>query len=455
MTRSTIAGVTLMVAITGQQTSAHTVMPVRFGSVPAGVGQPQAPRSRRLSSRIAFALSVILAFVVHPAAGLAQPADTAPTSSLLLLIDVSGSMDGEIGNGNPEIKITAAKQAASDAARRAVSRNRVEIAILAFEGTCSRPVPRHVNFTSDIDVLERFIDSLQPGGGTPMAPALLFANRFMKSEGAPAARDQMIVLLADGQNDCGSVADAMSELSASGVIFRHETVGFGIAPDSVAAQDLRDIATTSGGAYHHAADATQLGDLLAEFVDTFSVIDLLGTFARPGTASPHTVRNASSPEPPAPLTEFLGRFRHGDRQQATTSPPEDFHIAVAANSIGSQVHTFRLAWGFGYHSASGNEASHEARSACNTQGRGGCSNLGTPSMRGGCAAVAQGTWTEQGRAPQVRLYAGTSTLGRDAAAAAAMTHCRAFTGAGLAPGALLRSDCVPLAVVCSSDVGRR
>ena len=99
-----------------------------------------------------------------------------------------------------------------------------------------------------------------------MAEAVLFANRFMKDEGASAAPDQMIVLLADGQNDCGSVSDALAELKASGVIFRHETVGLGIQPNSAAAGDLRSIATASGGGYHHASNATQLGDLFMEFV---------------------------------------------------------------------------------------------------------------------------------------------------------------------------------------------
>ena len=72
-----------------------------------------------------------------------------------------------------------------------------------------------------------------------MADALLFANRYLERNGDSAATDRMIMLLADGQNDCGDVAQAMASLQASGIIFRHETVGFGITPNSRAAQDLR------------------------------------------------------------------------------------------------------------------------------------------------------------------------------------------------------------------------
>ena len=260
--------------------------------------------------------------------GHADPKD--PASSLLLLIDVSGSMGDQIGNGNGEVKIVAAKLAAVAAVRQAAKKGTAEVAVLAFEGDCAQPVPRHAGFTTDYAALERFIGGLQPGGGTPMAAAVLVANRFMKDEGASTARDRMIVLLADGQNDCGDVADALAELKASGVIFRHETVGFGIEPDSGAARDLRDIATASGGAYHHAADATQLGDLFVRFVDTFTVIDMLGMFgggrgaaaagapgqpptpsAQPAAGAP---RPASQPAPSAKpatgqVSGLLGQFK--------------------------------------------------------------------------------------------------------------------------------------------------
>ena len=224
--------------------------------------------------RLVIVLTVSGVLLSQGSAAFAQSA----ISSLLLLVDVSGSMGDPIGDGNRQVKIDAARQAATDAIRIAVRKGSTEIAVLAFEGDCSNPVPRHINFTSDFVALERFISSLQPGGGTPMAEAVKYANRFMQREGETSARDQMIVLLADGQNDCGSVTAAMAELQASGVIFRHQTVGFGIEPESVAARDLQDIATAGNGTYHHAADATQLGNVLAESIDTFTVIDMLGMF---------------------------------------------------------------------------------------------------------------------------------------------------------------------------------
>ena len=250
-------------------------------------------------------------------------------------------MGDPIGNGNRQIKIDAARQAAADAIRIAVRKGSTEIAVLAFEGDCSNPVPRHISFTSDFVALERFIGSLQPGGGTPMAEAVKFANRFMRREGQASARDRMIVLLADGQNDCGSVADAMAELQASGVIFRHETVGFGIEPESIAARDLQDIATASNGTYHHAADAAQLGSVLAQSVDTFSVIDMLGMFGGARSAAGRTaqpLQPTSTASETGQVTDMLGQFTPAqtaeEPEEPQTSPGAELCYRTFTNPSG-------------------------------------------------------------------------------------------------------------------------
>lgn len=199
-------------------------------------------------------------------------------SSLLLLIDTSGSMGSPIGYGNSNIKIESAKKAATISVSKAVANDLVEVAILAFEGGCVQPVRRYIDFTTDEAKLISFINTLQPGGGTPMAEAVLFANKFMQSHGKPNSLTQMIVLLADGQNDCGDVKQAIATLQTSGLVFRHETIGFGIEPNSQASSDLRHIASSTGGLYHHANSATQLADVLMSAIDTFTVLDLLGTF---------------------------------------------------------------------------------------------------------------------------------------------------------------------------------
>ena len=204
-------------------------------------------------------------------------------------------MSSVVGDGSGDVKIEAAKEAARIAVKNATQHGLSEVAILAFEGECGDPVRRYLDFTSDSDELYRFIGKLAPGGGTPMAEAVLFANDFMKDRRNPKTAAQMIVLLADGQNGCGSVAEAMSKLQASGIAFRHETVGFGIQPNSQAANDLRDIATVTGGVYHHAASAHQLSDVFAEFIQTITLLEMLGKFQPKSKAVTTTITNPVTP----------------------------------------------------------------------------------------------------------------------------------------------------------------
>ncbi|MDD9985363.1 MAG: DUF4189 domain-containing protein [Spirochaetaceae bacterium] len=300
---------------------------------------------------------------------------------MLLLIDTSGSMDEEIGSGSAEIKLEAAKQAAIAAVDRATASGTAEVAVLAFEGGCHAPVSRYIEFTTDVDRLTRFIDSLQTGGGTPMAEAVLFANRFMRDHGDPAANSQMIVLLADGGNDCGDVAQAMAELQAAGIVFRHETVGFGIEPASEAASELRHVATASGGEYHHAASATQLADVFMEFVDTMTVIDLLGSFGI-GTS-----RDASSASPPAGSTPDSTAQSTPGRDSDTGSVTDligTFTVEDPKETAGAlAIDTDKgAAWGWAAGYPTVGEAEREALAECGA----GCRIVVT--FEEGCAAYA-------------------------------------------------------------------
>ena len=291
---------------------------------------------RRPALRAACALAQALLVFGLALAGTNSHAQTRGriASSLLLLIDASGSMGDPVGGGHPQAKIDAAKQAATAALGRAARSGSVEVAVLAFSGDCADPVPSYQTFTRDVGQLTAFIDGLQPGGGTPMADALLFANHFMNQNGHAGASDRMIMLLADGENDCGDVSQAMATLKASGVIFRHETVGFGIAPNSPAAQDLREIATQTGGTYHHAADATQLADVFMEFVDTFTVIDLLGRFgksATPSVSSPPPNLGGQNQADDAGLGGLLGQFEAPTTNEPPDPPSSHGALAIDAN----------------------------------------------------------------------------------------------------------------------------
>ena len=192
----------------------------------------------------------------------------------------------------------------------------------------------------------------------------------------------MIMLLADGQNDCGDVDQALASLQASGIIFRHETVGFGITPTSQAAQDLRDIATQTGGTYHHAADATQLADVFMEFVETLSVIDLLGRFGSNAQAPPSgpqrqntgnppgsSQRQRTGSQPPANtggLTSMLGGFTAPSSTPSGNKPPSPKPPVYGALAIDSNQGP---AWGWAINYATTQAADRRALRECGSNCR--------------------------------------------------------------------------------------
>ena len=396
-----------------------------------------------------------------------------PSSSLLLLIDASGSMRDVVGGGNPEVKIEAAKRAAADALSRAASGGAVEVAVLAFSGDCQDPVPRYQDFTRDVDRLTRFIDSLQPGGGTPMADAVLFANRYMARNGSASASDRMIMLLADGQNDCGDIGQAMAALQASGVIFRHETVGFGITPNSGAAQDLRQIATQTGGTYHHAADASQLADVFMEFVDTLSVIDMLGGFGprAPATsdgptpaASAPAEASASQGSPESAdtgrLSSLIGTIRArrppgaGTTASSARSDAQDVYVAAAATvSLGQHFIEPGFTWNYatGWSESSGYDAGIEARNACRRTSGSICWSDGY-SLLGGCVVLVEGVWLDNDDQRQrMEVFIGTNQS-RLLAEQFTLDKCEGFIHAGKPAGTVEAYECNLRVSYCSEDV---
>jgi len=166
-----------------------------------------------------------------------------PTStvemSIILLIDTSGSM----GSNN---KIGNAKSAAIQTVSRASAMT--EIALLAYDGGCGGGWRVEQGFTGDVSALTQKISGLRPGGGTPTAPAIGFAVDYMKNNGK--GKQQQILLLTDGQNDCGSMRTAGDAIRQSQI--KVDAIGFGVPTGSQAQTDLGLIVANGGRAYNAA-----------------------------------------------------------------------------------------------------------------------------------------------------------------------------------------------------------
>ena len=204
-------------------------------------------------------------------------------ASLLLLIDVSGSMAGA--------KLKSAKKAALESIDTSLKKG-VEIAILAFSGSCGSPISKRIDFTTDKQRLTNFVNSLGSGGGTPLGNALKIANNYLYKSKSTSSQTQMIILLADGDDNCGNISSVMANLRNQGIIFRHQTIGLEVKSNSSAARQLQSIAKNSGGVYHHVKDHKQLPNIFKEALGTMEILEMLGTF---GTQS--TTKNAKKHDP--------------------------------------------------------------------------------------------------------------------------------------------------------------
>ena len=191
--------------------------------------------------------------------------------SMMLLVDTSGSMQGD--------KLEAAKSAAMDSVNSLVPQG-IEVSILAFSGECDSPISRSIPFTRDIGRLRSFISSLTDGGGTPLSTALVEASRRMQANQTPGNTNSMIVVLADGENACTGLEEAISRIQQHSRVVRHETVGLEVGSDSQAARDLRRIAEATGGSYHGASHSTELRSVFRQAIEAMSLLDLIGGFTR-------------------------------------------------------------------------------------------------------------------------------------------------------------------------------
>lgn len=185
-----------------------------------------------------------------------QPTAVTVERSLLLLIDTSGSM----GNDG---KMAQAKQAATSAVK-ALSPN-VEVALISYDGGCSGGWRVVQDFTTDKQNVINAIGTLNPGAGTPMAPAVSFAQQYM--EQSARSSSGQILLLSDGQNDCGSTRDAGENLSRSTMNVRIDAVGFGLGEGSQAETDLTDLVRASGNGNQYSANSA--GELIRAFRRAF------------------------------------------------------------------------------------------------------------------------------------------------------------------------------------------
>jgi Mg-chelatase subunit ChlD len=149
---------------------------------------------------------------------------------------------------------------------------------MAFSGECSNPITNRHDFSLDASSLKRFVNNLRAGGGTPMSAAVEYANVYLANNKSSTSASEMILLLADGDDNCDILSPVVRELKSKGILFRHQTIGLELDRSSNAARDLKQLAKSSGGDYATASNAKQLSQTFENAAIAMGILSLIGSY---------------------------------------------------------------------------------------------------------------------------------------------------------------------------------
>jgi Ca-activated chloride channel family protein len=184
-----------------------------------------------------------------------------PARDLLLLVDLSGSMDTRDftdPSGNQVDRLTAVKQVLDEfLARRKGDR----VGVVVFGSSPFTLVP----FTTDLDLCRKLVQEMQVGMAGPrtvFGDAIGLGVTLFEHSTVPA---RTMIALTDGNDTASSVPPAEAARAARDHKIVIHTVAIG--DPSAAGEDkldepaLKQVADTTGGGFYRALDRTQLSDI--------------------------------------------------------------------------------------------------------------------------------------------------------------------------------------------------
>lgn len=188
------------------------------------------------------------------------------TSSLLLILDASGSMNSNDGSG--QSKIAAARQALNQMVDSLPEGTQVGLRVYGHRASNAERDRsagcRDTELIVPIQPLNRqsmksAINSFQARGWTPIGSSLQSAERDL-----PPSGQRTIVLVSDGLDTCGAPdpCEMARDLAKRGVNLKVHTIGFQV--DAQAREQLKCIAGATGGTYQDAGSAIALSDQLKQ-----------------------------------------------------------------------------------------------------------------------------------------------------------------------------------------------
>jgi Mg-chelatase subunit ChlD len=218
-------------------------------------------------------------------AELGKQAATETGKNLLVILDLSGSMNLALGKST---RIATARQVLRDVLQRIPDDFKVGLRLYGHRfGSRQKETCTDSELRIPLQPLNRAeflktIDTTRPRGETPLVYSVLQAIGDLKSAGGGS-----VVLITDGEESCGGdFAQAAAAIKASGLDFRLDIVGFTLS-SLQARQQLGTLTASTGGAYYAAADGPALTRaLVAATINRFpyTVYDASGAAVAHGEA---------------------------------------------------------------------------------------------------------------------------------------------------------------------------
>lgn len=161
----------------------------------------------------------------------ARSANVAEVASVLVIIDVSGSMSG--------LKLARTKTFAASLLKNSVQTN-AELAVLTFAGTCNKPFVDSVGFSASLHQKYQFIENLTTTGKTTTSEAYRAAVSYLRRNTTENSGEKIIVVFTD-EDECvcnksgyayGLMHEALAKKNISSLVFD-------VSEDSVLFSNLR------------------------------------------------------------------------------------------------------------------------------------------------------------------------------------------------------------------------
>ncbi len=201
------------------------------------------------------------------------------TVNVELILDASGSMAQQVGNG--ETRMQAAKRVMNDVIDALPDREGVNVGfrVYGYKGNNTEAGKAESCASSDLlvpidgvnkDALRKQVASFDPTGWTPIAESLKRAGNDFKGKAGESITNA-IVLVTDGEETCGGDPCAVSAAIKQGdtAVTTH-VVGFALTPEQ--ADLVSCIAEQGGGLNLGAANAQELSAALFQVLEQLEVV---------------------------------------------------------------------------------------------------------------------------------------------------------------------------------------